>query len=334
MKDKLKIIFMGTPEFAGIILEKLIASETYKPSLVITRPDKPLGRKQILPPPPVKQRITNKIKVLQPERLKDPEIITKIKEEEPDIIIVAAYGKIIPKEILDIPRFGILNVHASLLPLYRGASPISAAILNADRKTGATIMLIDEELDHGPILSQTRVSITPEDTTESLGQKMANAGADLLINIVPKWIDGAIKPQTQDHSRATYAKIIAKQDGEIKTEHTAEHIERMARAYYPWPGIYLNYESPKESKLPTGQVRIMNYESEKKRLKIIKIKVVKCEKNLPPLSLSLTFKKELCLHTANGCLILETVQPESKKSMSGYDFYLGNKSLTPHSSMI
>ena len=310
MKDKLKIIFMGTPEFAGIILEKLIASETYKPSLVITRPDKPLGRKQILTPPPVKQRITNKIKVLQPERLKDPEIITKIKEEEPDIIIVAAYGKIIPKEIIDIPRFGVLNIHASLLPLYRGASPISAAILNADRKTGATIMLIDEELDHGPILSQTRVSITPEDTTESLGQKMANAGADLLINIVPKWIDGAIKPQTQDHSRATYAKIIAKQDGEIKTEHTAEHIERMARAYYPWPGIYLNYDS------------------KKKRLKIIKTGVVRCEKDLPPLSFFITDDKQLALQTARDCLILETIQPEGKKPMSGYDFYLGNRNLT------
>ena len=314
MKDKLKIIFMGTPEFAGIILEKLIASETYKPSLVITRPDKPLGRKQILTPPPVKQRITNKIKVLQPERLKDPEIITKIKEEEPDIIIVAAYGKIIPKEILDIPRFGILNVHASLLPLYRGASPISAAILNADRKTGATIMLIDEELDHGPILAQARVPIASDDTTESLNRKIALAGADLLNDTIPKWTSGTIKPLAQDHSRATYAKIIAKQDGEIKTEHTAEHIERMARAYYPWPGIYLRHET-------------RNLKHETKILKIIKTKIIPCEKQLPSLSLSLTFKKELCLHTANGCLILETVQPENKKPMSGYDFYLGNSVL-------
>src|SRR3972149_96849 len=138
MKDELKIIFMGTPEFARVILEKLIASETYKPSLVITQPDKPLGRKQTLTPPPVKQRITNKIKILQPERLKDPEIITKIKKENPDLIIVAAYGKIIPKEIIDIPRFGVLNVHASLLPLYRGASPMPATILNADNETSAT----------------------------------------------------------------------------------------------------------------------------------------------------------------------------------------------------
>src|SRR3989344_9573409 len=286
MKGELKIIFMGTPEFARVILEKLIASEIYNPSLVIPQPDKPIGRKQTLTPPPVKLMAErHNIAIEQAEKIKNAETIAKIKKENPDLIVVAAYGKIIPKEIIDIPRFGVLNVHASLLPLYRGASPISAAILNADRKTGATIMLIDEELDHGPILSQARVSITPEDTTESLGQKMANAGADLLINIVQKWIDGAIKPQTQDHSRATYAKIIAKQDGEIKTEHTAEHIERMARAYYPWPGIYLNYESPKESKLPTGQVRITNYKSEKKRLKIIKTKVVRCEKDLPPLSL-------------------------------------------------
>ena len=318
MKDELKIIFMGTPEFARVILEKLIASETYKPSLVITQPDKPVGRKQTLTSPPVKILAQkHDIAVEQPEKIKNEKAIAKIKKEGPDMIIVAAYGKIIPKEIIDIPRFGVLNVHASLLPLYRGASPISAAILNGNHETGATIMLIDEELDHGPILSQTRVSITPEDTTESLGQKMANAGADLLINIVPKWIDGAINPQTQDHRRATHTKILIKQDGEIKAEHTAEHIERMARAYYPWPGTYLNYE-----------LRITNYESKRRRLKIIKTKVMPCEKQLPPLSFSLTSKKELCLHTAKGCLILETVQPESKKPMFGYDFYLGNRNLT------
>src|SRR3989338_6659432 len=223
MKDKLKIIFMGTPEFAGIILEKLIASETYKPSLVITRPDKPLGRKQILTPPPVKQRITNyklritnKIKILQPKKLK----------------------KFIP------PRLsGVLNGPASLLPLSRGASPISAAILNADRKTGATIMLIDEELDHGPILAQARVPIASDDTTESLNRKIALAGADLLNDTIPKWTSGTIKPLAQDHSRATHTEMLNKQAGEIKTEYTAEHIERMARAYYPWPGIYLRHET-------------------------------------------------------------------------------------------
>jgi len=318
MKDELKIIFMGTPEFARVILEKLIASETYKPSLVITQPDKPVGRKQTLTSPPVKILAQkHDIAVEQPEKIKNEKAIAKIKKEGPDMIIVAAYGKIIPKEIIDIPRFGVLNVHASLLPLYRGASPISAAILNGDHETGATIMLIDEELDHGPILSQTRVSITPKDTTESLGQKMADAGGDLLLNTIQKWIDGAIKPQTQDHSRATHTKILNKQDGEIRAEYTAEHIERMARAYYPWPGIHLNYE-----------LRITNYKSEKKRLKIIKTKIIQCEKQLPPLSFSLTLKKELCLHAANGCLILETVQPEGKKPMSGYDFYLGNRNLT------
>ena len=311
MKDELKIIFMGTPEFARVILEKLIASEIYKPSLVITQPDKPLGRKQTLTPPPVKILAQkHDIAVEQPEKIKNEKAIAKIKKEGPDMIIVAAYGKIIPKEIIDIPRFGVLNVHASLLPLYRGASPISAAILNGDHETGATIMLIDEELDHGPILSQTRVSITPKDTTESLGQKMADAGGDLLLNTIQKWIDGAIKPQTQDHSRATHTKILNKQDGEIRAEYTAEHIERMARAYYPWPGIYLNYDS------------------KKKRLKIIKTGVVRCEKDLPPLSFFITDDKQLALQTARDCLILETVQPEGKKPMSGYDFYLGNRNLT------
>src|SRR3989344_1406562 len=163
MKDALKIIFMGTPEFAEVVLEKLSVSETYRPALVMTQPDKPVGRKQILTPPPVKILAErHSIPVWQPDKIKNKEAIVKIKKENPDLIIVTAYGKIIPKEILDIPRFGILNVHASLLPFYRGASPMSAAILNGDKETGATIMLIDEELDHGPILAQARVLIAPD----------------------------------------------------------------------------------------------------------------------------------------------------------------------------
>src|SRR3989344_1993223 len=318
MKDALKIIFMGTPEFAEVVLEKLIVSETQRPALVRTQPEKPVEKKKEITPPPVKILAQKHgIAVWQPDKIKNGETIAKIKKENPDLIIVAAYGKIIPKEIMNIPRFGVLNVHASLLPFYRGASPISAAILNGDKETGATIMLIDEELDHGPILAQARVLIAPDDTTESLGRKMADAGVNLLIDAAQKWIDGTIKPRAQDHSRATHTKILNKQDGEIKTDYTAEHIERMARAYYPWPGIYLNYE-----------LRIMNYESEKKRLKIIKTKIVRCEKNLPPLSFFVTADKQLALQTAKDCLILETVQPEGKKPMSGYDFYLGNRNLT------
>src|SRR3990167_7387083 len=285
MKDALKIIFMGTPEFAEVVLEKLIVSETYRPALVMTQPDKPVGRKKEITPPPVKILAQKHgIAVWQPDKIKNGETIAKIKKENPDLIIVAAYGKIIPKEIMNIPRFGVLNVHASLLPFYRGASTISAAILNGDKETGATIMLIDEELDHGPILAQARVPIATDDTTESLNRKIALAGADLLNDTIPKWTSGTIKPLAQDHSRATHTEMLNKQAGEIKTEYTAEHIERMARAYYPCPGIYLRHET-------------RNLKHETKILKIIKTKIIPCEKQLPSLSLSLTFKKELCLHT-------------------------------------
>lgn len=309
---------MGTPEFARVVLEKLIASDAYKPEFVITQPDKPAGRKKEIVPPPVKVTAEKYgIPIYQPEKLKNPEVVAKIRKENPDLLVVAAYGKIIPKEILDIPRFGTLNVHASLLPLYRGASPISAAILNDDKETGATIMLIDEQLDHGPILSQARVPIAPNDTTESLSQKIAGAGADLLIETLPEWLTGAVKPRAQNHNLATHTKILTKENDEIKPEMTALQIERMARAFYPWPGIYLKF------KVESSKLKV----EKEKTLKILRVGTLQCEKNLSPLSFFITTDKQLALQTAQDCLILEIVQPEGKKPMSGYDFYIGHKTI-------
>lgn len=234
----MKYIFFGTPEFAAIVLEKLI-NIGYIPEAVICNPDESVGRKQILTPPPVKRLIANgkwPIEIFQPATKAELLAIShKLSAIKPNLAIVAAYGKILPKEILDIPHFGILNIHGSLLPAYRGASPIQYAILNGDKETGITIMKIDEEMDHGPVLAISKLPIADSDTCESLSKKLANLGAELLIKIIPDYISEKIKPVEQDHSKATYTKIIKKEDGKIDWSKSAGEIEKTTRAFYPWP---------------------------------------------------------------------------------------------------
>jgi len=209
----MKIIFMGTPEFGAIILEGLIKAN-YKLVLVITAPDKPVGRKQILTPSPVKVVAQKyKIPILQPEKIQ--EAIAEIRATSPGLVIVAAYGQILPKEILDIPKYGCLNFHPSLLPKYRGPSPIQYAILNGEKKTGVTIMLMNEKMDHGPILAQSALIVEEDETGQSLHNKLANLGARLLMETIPKWQKGMIKPQPQDEKKVTFTKILSREDGKI-----------------------------------------------------------------------------------------------------------------------
>ncbi|MCR4322656.1 MAG: methionyl-tRNA formyltransferase [Candidatus Azambacteria bacterium] len=310
---KPRIIFMGTPELGSTILEKLITSRIYAPELVITQQDKPVGRAHLLTPPPVRVYAeSHTIEVWQPTKLRDQEMIDRIRKWAPDIIIIAAYGKIIPQEIIDIPTYGILNVHTSLLPRHRGASPIQSAILSGDQETGVTIMRIDAGLDTGPIVSQRSLAISPDETTETLTRKLAACGADLLIETLPQWLSGEITSQPQQDAHATLTKIFKKEDGEIHKEHTAEQIERMIRALTPWPGVFITLRDKKE---------------EKKMLKILRTRVAPCIPTLQPLTLSLRDmpdgEKELILHTEDGCLMLDSVQPEGKNPMSGHAFWLG-----------
>ncbi len=304
------IIFMGTPAFAVTILEKLCAS-AYRPSLVITQQDKPIGRSHVLTRPPVKVCAQQyNIPVWQPESLRDARTIARFRELKPDCMVVAAYGKIIPKEILDIPRFGALNVHASLLPRWRGASPIQHALLAGDKETGASIMQIDEGLDTGPVLSTRATSIAHDETMQTLSQKLATLGADALLDILPQWFHKTVFPVPQDNAQATHAPFVKKSDGMVTEKHTAGDIERMLRALNPWPGVFLRID--------------------RKILKILSARTAPCEKTLPPLSFSINNKKELCLHTADGCCALDAVQPEGKKPMSGYAFYIGRKTVYTH----
>ncbi len=306
MKQKLKIIFIGTPEFGAIILKELIISK-FKPALVITAPGKPAGRKQTITSSPVKVLAKKyKIPVLQPEKISNVE--SKIKKLKPDLIVVAGYGEIIPKQILDIPKYSSLNIHPSLLPKYRGASPVQFTVLDGNEKTGVTIILITEKLDQGPILSSLEYLIKDSEVTyQKLEKELANWGAQLLIKTVPKWIKGQIKPQPQSKSRVSYARILKKEDGKINWKKKAEEIERQVRAFDPWPSAFCKANN--------------------KILKIWKTSVLKQTKNGPfgpPGKVYLAPNDRIAVQCRKDYLIIEELQFEGKKRMKTEDFLKGN----------
>ncbi|MDP3996034.1 MAG: methionyl-tRNA formyltransferase [bacterium] len=239
LNKEIKIIFLGTPKFGAIVLEGLIKSG-HKPFLVITEPDKPVGRKQIITPPPVKVLAEKyNIPVVQPAKIS--EYAEEIEKLNPSLVIIAAFGQIIPKKILEIPEYGCLNVHPSLLPKYRGPSPIQFAILKGEEKTGVTIMRISEKLDTGPILSQQEIEVSQKETFESLHDKLAEAGTRLLIETIPRLLAGKLPPIPQEEAEATYTKILKKEDGKIDWDKSPKEIERQVRALNPWPGTYTLY---------------------------------------------------------------------------------------------
>ena len=235
MPDSPRVLFYGSPDFAVPTLRALIDSP-YRPTAVVTQPDARAGRGRALRPPPVKELAASYgIPALQPERLRDRAAIAQISSLRPTLQIVAAYGQIIPVEILDLPEQGTLNVHASLLPRWRGASPISAAILHGDEETGVTIMLVDETEDTGDILRQRPTSIDPAEHAGQLSDRLAQLGAGLLMETIPDWLDGKVAPQPQNSSLATRARRVKKQQGRIDWNASAGEIARHVRAYTPWP---------------------------------------------------------------------------------------------------
>ena len=307
---------MGTPEFAETIFRKAypILKDRLDIIAVITAPDKPVGRKQVLTPSPVKKWASGaNFSVLEPIRIKNLEWIKRIKELKPDLIILCAYGQIIPKEILDAPKYGALNVHPSLLPKYRGASPIQSVILNGDKETGITIILMDEEMDHGPIIQNSKCKIqNAKITYKELSEQLANLGAELLIKILPDWVDGKIKTQPQDHSKATFCKIIKKEDGKINWNKSAQEIERQVRAYATWPTAYTEIQNSK-----------FKIQNDNAKLKIFEAEVINknTERKVGEVFLK---DKQLAVQTGNGVLILKQVQLEGKKPMSTKDFLNGH----------
>ena len=234
--DAIRLAFFGSPEFAIPTLRALIGSP-WRPVVVVTQPDRPAGRSRKLTAPPVKIAAKEAgVPVIQPERLREPESVAALAAYKPNLQVIAAYGQIIRRAVLDLPAHGTLNVHASLLPRWRGAAPVAAAIRAGDSETGVTIMLVDEGVDTGAMLSKRPVPIRDTDTTGSLNARLAQIGAELLLETIPRWIAGEIVAEPQDESRATKAPRLQKEEGRIDWSESAAQIARTVRAFTPWPG--------------------------------------------------------------------------------------------------
>jgi methionyl-tRNA formyltransferase len=235
----LRIIFMGTAELSCASLESLAHDETFSIAAVVTQPDKPKGRELKLQPSPVKSlALKLNLSVLQPARAREEQFIAGLRVLQPDLIVVVAYGHILPQTILDLPKFGCLNVHTSLLPKYRGAAPIQWAIASGETETGVTVMQMDAGLDTGPIVSQRRTPILPSEDSATLHDRLAQLGAELLVEAIPDYVAGKISPKPQPAEGASYAAKIKKEDGKIDWNEPAEKILNRLRAFTPWPGIF------------------------------------------------------------------------------------------------
>jgi methionyl-tRNA formyltransferase len=292
---------MGSPEFAVPSLRALI--DTFEVVGVVTQPDRPAGRGRRLTAPPVKGLAeAHSIPVIQPKSMRRDEPVAQLSDWAPDIIVVAAFGQILPQSILEIPLVGCVNVHASLLPRWRGAAPIHAAILAGDDQTGVTIMEMDPGLDTGPILAQRTVPINPSDTAGSLSEELATIGAQTLTEVLPGYAAGQLKPRPQDDDQATYAPMLHKADGLMRFNSPADKIARMVRAYDPWPGTYFFWAG--------------------KRIAVLKAHPAATDSSYPAGSTSI--QDDLpAVQTGSGLLVLERVQPAGGRPMSGHDFLNG-----------
>jgi len=315
MKNKLKIIFIGTPDFAVPALQALLNDADFEISAIITQEDKLIGRQQTLTSTPVKiEALKNGIKVMQPAKIKN--LKNEITALRPDFIIVVAYGQIIPQDILDIPKYGCINVHASLLPRWRGAAVIQAPILAGDTETGVTIMKMDKNLDTGPIIAQMKVNVLKNETAGTLHDELAKLGAQMLPETLKAFAQGKMELKTQDKNQVTYARELKKEDGRINWSKPAIEIERMARAYTPWPGTFGQLQIT----LPTGR-------QENDKLQIIKI--LEVENATLPLN---KFKigeifldnKKMAIQCGAGALVVKKLQLEGGKPLSAEDFLRGH----------
>ncbi|MFA6306393.1 MAG: methionyl-tRNA formyltransferase [Patescibacteria group bacterium] len=302
--NKTKTIFIGTAEFGLPGFEALIKDNDFEIVLAITQPDRPTGRKQIITSSPIKIAAEKKnITVLQPEHIID--IRDKILLLKPDLIIVAAYAQLIPEEILNLPKYGCLNLHASLLPKYRGAAIIQAAILNGDVETGLTIIKMDKGLDTGAILAQTAINISDEDTAGTLYDKLSEVSADFLIAAIKKYLAGKITPKAQDSSQASYAKALTKGDGLINWSKPAAHLEKFIRAMNPWPMAWTWWDG--------------------KQIKIISAQNQPIEINSYKPGKTFKYNSGLAVQCGRDALIIKSLQLEGKNALASEEFLRGHK---------
>ena len=303
MKKNAKIIFMGTPEFAVPAL-KALHKRGLDVTLVVTRPDKPKGRGRKIVPPPVKETaISLGYEVIQPASIRTAEFSDLITKHKPDFIVVVAFGHIMPKNIIALPNLATINIHASLLPKYRGPAPIQWAIINGEKETGITTMLMDEGLDTGDILLYSKIKIAADDTSGTIHDRLADLGADLLIQTLKSFETGEIVPAPQDHTMATYAPLIKKSDGRINWENPAETLEAFIRGMKPWPGAFTFHGD--------------------KRLIIFKAKPILMDAAETPGTVIKGFPDELRVATGKGILSVMGIQGASGKRLLTKDFLRG-----------
>jgi methionyl-tRNA formyltransferase len=297
-----RIVFMGSPEFAVPSLQAL--AQRYSIVGVVTQPDRPAGRGRTLTPPPVKiLALELGLALIQPTRIRHAEAMQQLRDWSADVIVVAAYGQILRQELLELPEHGCINVHASLLPRWRGAAPIQAAILNGDRQTGVSIMQMDAGIDTGAVFSQQALEIRPEDTTATLSHRLASCGAELLLATLPGILDGSLLPQPQDDTLATYAAMLKKEDGELDFSQSAEILANKVRAFSPWPGAFIIWnEQP------------------------LKIHQARAELSTSPPHVAgqrAILDGYPATATPDGYLVFENLQPAGKKAMDGKSFLSG-----------
>ena len=300
-----RVVFMGSPDFALPTLKALARHHVV--AGVVTQPDRPAGRGNKVSPPPVKVLAEELgVPFIQPKRLNESEVGSKLRTWAPEAIVVAAFGQILRRDVLDLPKHGCINVHASLLPRWRGASPIQAVILHGDKETGVTIIRMDTGLDTGPILNQRAIPIADVDTAGSLSEKLARLGADLLIETLPDYFSGQLRPRDQPTEGVTHAPLLKKADGELDLAKSAEELERQVRALLPWPGAFIRW---KGATLKIHGAHALDGSSTESGTRI-------------------EYEGKPGISTGKGVLILDELQPAGKKVMSGDQFLRGARDWT------
>ncbi len=300
----MKIMFMGTPDFARVNLQKLIETG-HNVCAVVSQPDRPRGRKMEMTMPEVKEYALSKnIPVYQPETLKDGGFLSVLEKYNPELIVVVAYGRLLPKYILDYPRFGCINVHGSLLPKYRGSAPVQWSLINGDKSTGVTTMYMNEGMDTGDIILQKEFKINHHETGGMLMDRMAEIGADLLVETVEAIEMGKVKPVAQNENEATKAPMLSKEMGKINWNVEAEKIESLVYGMQPWPTAY--------------------FETEKGPVKVFELEVIEKNTGLMPGQI-VSADKTLVVQTGKGVVEIKELQLQGKKRMMAEDFLRGNK---------
>lgn len=307
MSDSPRLVFMGTADLAATVLRRLAADPRWTVVLAVSQPDRPKGRELALQPTPVKQAALEAgIPVDQPAKARDPGFLERLRALAPDLIVVAAYGQLLPQSLLDIPRHGCLNVHTSLLPAYRGAAPIQWALADGLRETGVTLMRMDAGLDTGPIVTTATTPIGDDDTGQSLHDRLADLGGDLLVRSLPDYLAGRLPPRPQPAEGVSLARKITKEDGRLAWDHPAEELWRRLRAFTPWPGAFCHAEGG-------GKTRLVKVHD-----------AVPCEGSGRPGERIDCGKGRLVVACGTGALELRILQPEGGRRMEAAAFLAGH----------